>query len=198
MTAHHANGGADDTITLPITASDLPIYGSNLTINGAGSYNLFLGGTNDTVNLTGGNETVTAYFGHNTINLSGGNNLVQIGGTGNVITAGKGDNTIWDIGSGNTYVLPTAGTGTDTIWAGIGGIIDTLDLQPLLAKTNWNGNTAALGNFLEVVSPTTGAENGGDAVLMARNTVHQAWSAVAVFKDCGGLTLSNVLAHATT
>src|SRR5208337_3464984 len=150
------------TVTLTSSDPNPMVNLSNVTITGTGSYYLFIGGTGDVATLSGGSETVQAHMGNTTIEISG---------TGNVVNAGGGHNIITDTGSGNTLVMPDAGAGFDEIFAGVGSLIDTIDLRPLLAATSWNGSASTLHDYFKV--KTVG--NGGSVELLARDTTTQAF-----------------------
>jgi hypothetical protein len=122
-----------------------------------------------------------------------GNNTLIYGGSNNQITAGPGANTLNDNSSNSTIVLPRAGQGSDTINGNIFANGDTLDLRPLLAGTQWNGDTSTLGRFLNT------SLNGSDAILSVDPTGSGAsGTQVADFVGSGSIDLSTLLNHALT
>jgi Ca2+-binding RTX toxin-like protein len=144
-----STAAASSTITVPSDSTNYTTSVSNTTINATvGNQILFIGGSNDTITASGGNYTITASGGNNTIAADGGNNVLTYSGANNQINAGSGSNTLFDNSSDSTIVLPPAGQGTDTINGDVFTNGDTLDLRPLLAGTQWNGDTSTLGNFL--------------------------------------------------
>jgi hypothetical protein len=185
--------GSGSTITLSSADTNPIIDQSNVTIVGAGSFSLFIGGTEDIAILSGGNETVQANEGYNTIIITGGGrDTIDISGSGNVVNASGTLNNIHDTGTDNTIVLQPAAQGLDRIYGNVLQNGDTIDLQPLLASTSWNGSQNTLADFLRV-----GTE-GTNAVLQARATPRSSYSADALFTGSGGLTLSQILTHALT
>jgi aryl-phospho-beta-D-glucosidase BglC (GH1 family) len=182
------------TITVPSDSANYTTNVSNTTINtSTGNQILFIGGSNDTITATGGNNTITASAGNNTITTDRGNNTLIYGGSNNQITAGPGANTLNDNSSNSTIVLPRAGQGSDTINGNIFANGDTLDLRPLLAGTQWNGDTSTLGSFLNT------SLNGSDAILSVDPTGSGAsGTQVADFVGSGSIDLSTLLNHALT
>ena len=181
-------------INLPSGETDPTIDTSNATIKGTGSYDLFVGGSNDVVELTGGNETVNAPLGGNTIDTGAGNDTIEISGSNNLVNGGAGHNAITDNGSGNTFVVGggARGQGDDLLYGQTGGMKpnDLWDLRQLLGLTTWNGSTSTLSEYLKV--KTVGA----NAILMERAMSSDAWHPVLTFEESGSLTLSQVLSQA--
>ena len=150
---------------------------------------MFLDTTGDTVNSTSGNVTVMAFRGGSTVNLSGGNDYVRMAGTGSVIDLKGPTNQIDESGSSNTIVLePTA---LDTVF---GNVInnDTFDLRPLLAATNWNGDTSILSQYITVTS------SDNNSVVAMSATANGSNKEVALLHNTGSFSASALLAHSIT
>jgi hypothetical protein len=108
-----------------------------------------------------------------------------------VVNLSGGTNTITDTGSGNTYVIPPAGLGTDSFTGNILAM-DTLDLKPALAATDWNGAAATLSKYLTVADSVRGA------TLSIAATSGGAGVVVASIDGATTATLSSLLAHSIT
>ena len=67
---------------------------------------------------------------------------------------------------------------------------DLLDLRPVLAGTQWNGNVASVGDYLHVSSTAQAA------VLSVSATANGSTTAVASFDGAMGASLKTMLAHA--
>ena len=188
------------TSTQPVTQiaandSSPVITASNVAINASsGDHMIFIGGTGDTLTATGGTETVQAYQGGNSITTGAGDDTIRIAGSGNTIDGGAGNNMIGDSGSNNTIVLPGAGQGNDNIYGWVMQNGDKFDMRALLATTSWDGNTATLGNFVQVNMSSNNAIITVDPSGVAGGASYN----VAILNTTGNLSLSTLLAHAIT
>lgn len=182
--------------TISIAASDAsPVETlSNAVITAtAGNHMIFIGGTGDTLTATGGTETVQAYEGRNTITTGTGNDTIRFAGSGNVIDAGGGNNKLFDSGSTSTLVLGSHG-GYDDIYGNMLQNGDKFDLRSLLAQTSWRGDTASIGNFLQVSTSNNNGVLRVDPTGVAGGASHL----VATFESSGAMNLATLLAHSIT
>ena len=182
--------------TISIAASDAsPVETvSNAVITAtAGNHMIFISGTGDTLTATGGTETVQAYEGHNTITTGSGNDTIRFAGSGNVIDAGGGNNRLLDSGSNNTLVLGSH-SGYDDIYGYTLQNGDKFDLRSLLVQTSWKGDTASIGNFLNV----TTSDNNGVLRVDSTGVAGGATRLVATFESSGPMNLATLLAHSIT
>ena len=189
-TAATATSSGGNTINEASGQSQVVATINSTTINLNGANNtVFLDTTGDTVNGTSGNVTVMAFRGGSTVNLSGGNDYVRMAGTGSVIDLKGPTNQIDESGSSNTIVLePTA---LDTVF---GNVInnDTFDLRPLLAATNWNGDTSILSQYITVTS------SDNNSVVAMSATANGSNKEVALLHNTGSFSASALLAHSIT
>lgn len=177
-----------------LTDSNSSVTDDNVAVNGTGSYSLDLEGNGDTVNLSGGAEQVSVYGSNNNVTTGDGNDTISIFSTGNTINAGAGNNSITDSGSDNTLVLPAAGSGYDDIFGNVLQNGDLLDFRPMLAGTNWNGDTSTLGQYVQVST----SSNGQDAIISVSQSANGSGTAVATLHGAGSLSLAALEANALT
>ena len=168
---------------------------SNTPINAsAGDHMIFIGGTGDVVTATGGTETVQASQGGNTITTGAGNDTIRFGGSNNVVNAGSGSNVLVDSGSNNTIVLPAANQGHDDISGPMMTNGDQFDMRAMLAGTSWNGGTATIGNFVQVVASGNNTLVNVDPSGAAGGSSYT----VATLEGAGPVSLGAMLAHSIT
>ncbi len=129
-----------------------------------------------------------------TIDATAGNHMVLISGNHDSFNLSRGVETIVDNGGGgNIFHLPAAGMGSAAFNASALTKGDVFDLKTVLAATQWNGSTRALGSYLHTVG------SGANTELLVSTAASRSASAtlVATF-DNQHVGLSTILAHALT
>ena len=125
------------------------------------------------ITIAAGTASATVSQSQVSVVATAGNHMLFISGSGDIVNLSGGTNTITDTGGENTYIVPAAGKGMDKFTSNILTNGDTLDLQPALAATNWNGWSTTLSNYLTVVDSAQGATvmvaatSGGSGVAIA-------------------------------
>ncbi|MGA9868735.1 MAG: hypothetical protein WBQ75_20095 [Acetobacteraceae bacterium] len=178
-----AGFGAGDQIQVVTASSIATSFNATtdaLTITaGTASHTFQVTGTHTAADFTSsvvGVDTVLA--ANQTINLGTGPHLLYLG------AASTNDTVV-------APVLPSAGTSNFLDIFNFGGA-DTLDFRAALAGTTWGGTSGTLGNYLSV------ATSANSAVISLSATSGGAGVALVKLENSGPLTLSQVLAHATT
>ena len=118
-----------------------------------------------------------------------GDDVVHLAGWTNLVTLGGGNNTVFLGSGGNTIVL--SAEGADQIENFNLANNDVLDLRDALAQTLWNGDTANLGNYLQVSS----AADDTTIALNASGTTGQAAVTLAVLHGAGNFSLADLIGH---
>ncbi|TAL00688.1 MAG: type I secretion C-terminal target domain-containing protein [Rhodospirillaceae bacterium] len=167
---------------------------SNSTIAGnAGTTAIYVYGTGDTVTGGSGSDMIQAFKGANTIYGGSGTPTIQIAGSNNKVFVGSGTTSVADSGTNNTITLGKVGGGAADIYGYILSQGDTLDMRPLLAGTQWAGDTASLGNFLQVTNV-----NANTIIRVNPSGLSIGASyPVAVLHGYAYVTLSGLLPHMT-
>lgn len=124
---------------------------SGTTFNATSSTaTMLIYGTGDTINAGPATQLIQAFSGGNTINGSTGNATISIANSGNTINVGSGTTRINDSGINDVIGFSNIGGGMTDVYGYIFENGAKLNLKPLMAKTAWDGNSATLGNFLQV------------------------------------------------
>jgi Ca2+-binding RTX toxin-like protein len=138
------------------------------TISGSGDNDvIFGGGGNDILNGGNGEDRLYGQTGNDTLNGEQNNDIVLDGGSGNdilvggqgtdLLIGGTGADTMTGNGQVDTFRFNAddLGTGVDTItdFELAGGQADKLQIGELLV--GYDGNTANLGNFVQVTNDGT-------------------------------------------
>jgi endoglucanase len=148
--------------------------------------------TSNTITLADTTPSVTLSQSNMTLAATGGDHMVFVQGSGNTIALTGGSETITDTGSNNSYVIPAAGNGYETFTSDILQSSSMLDLRSVLAATEWSGDAASIGNFVQVAS------DGQNAIVSVSSSAGGAATAVATIDGATTATLSTLLAHAIT
>jgi hypothetical protein len=132
-------------------ANVLTSYTNNAVLTGnAGTTAIYAYGTGSTLTGGSGVYTIQAFSGGNTIYGGTGVATIRVAGAGNKIYLGSGTNTLSDSGTGSVITFNGIGAGVTDIYGYILEQGATLNMKPLLAGSQWTGDTATLGNFLKV------------------------------------------------
>ncbi len=185
------------TVHIAANQAQTTIAINNETIlSTSGNHTIFLNATGDALRATGGTETVTALQGGNSLLTGAGNDIIKFG-SHSTVDAGAGTNTLYDMGSGSTIVLPESGKGIDVINGSVLRNGDVFDLRDMLQVTTWSGvSNADLGGWIHIRT----ANNGADAIVSVAPTGSFAEGShdVARLVGAGSVSLATLLSHSVT